>query len=321
VSRRFHFLKGVNFMFRKTLLATSALVVASSMALASQHAVPTGKALRAMHEGRALAQPGLILGKDMMPIAVNAAKPGNNAQGNKIFTPGAKSDFSKAPNARVLSYFGWLAGKSGPHTSGPYSYCFAYSGSKCISGETYSYVYNSATRSAAQPFTGEKKASVVAIYAEQYSGTGGGTISIHNNTTSGCGYATTSCPGTAVAGASGTFTSPPAFTGNFSAGELQTVTFPSVKLTKTNTYWIVVSGGASNGTVAWNGQDSNFTSQTTFGQVGEDFNDKYSYTFHEHYYTRSGYTQNYNTPYSGGTGGWIQTSAFAGDESGAFSVN
>jgi len=237
-----------------------------------------------------------------------------DSKDKKIFTPGGVGDFSKSPNARVISYFGWLASKSGPHTSGPYSYCYQYNNSNtCISGYKYSYIYNSDTRSAAQPFTGVAKASQVAIYAEQYSGSGGGTISIYKDNSG--------APGTLVAGATGTFTSPPAFLGNFSAGELQTVTFPKVKLNKANQYWVVVSGGSTNGAVAWDAQDSNFTTDAAY-TMGEDFNDQYSYTFHEHYFTAGGYNYTYNTPYSGGSGGWIVTAAgFYGDPSGAFSVN
>lgn len=62
-------------MFRKTLLAASALVAAGATALANQHAVPNWQVEQAMRDSRARSQPGLILGKDLIPIAVRDGPP------------------------------------------------------------------------------------------------------------------------------------------------------------------------------------------------------------------------------------------------------
>jgi hypothetical protein len=301
-------------MFRKTLIATSALVAASSVAFASQHVVlPKGQTMQSlMHKAMSKKMPGVIFSKNNTPVAIRAQIGKGHAVGHeaKFMPPGKINDFSKSKNSLYLSWFGWFGGANhiqyGPST---YSYCFEYSGNTCISGyyEKFSEKVNIA-QSAAQPFTGAKSASSVSIAAAQYSGSGGASVSIYDDNNS--------APGTKVAG--GSFSTAPAFTG-LCCSAVETVNFKPVSLNKKKQYWVVVSGNGSNGRVAWLGQSANWTAYPN----GEDYNETGSTVVNLTYRTDCcGYHETIHTTYHSGTGGWIHTSSFTYEaQPGAFSVN
>ncbi|HTT84930.1 MAG TPA: hypothetical protein VMF67_15750 [Rhizomicrobium sp.] len=295
-------------------------MAATSMAYASQQHVklPHGQTMQQLIRQPMLKKmPGAVFGtKTNAPIGVKfegvVEKGAVGKQPMHLPKHAAVGNFSLSPNALFLSWFGWFGGAAdiqyGPST---YSYCYSYSsGGKCVSGyyEKYSEKVN-IKQSAAQPFTGAKKATGVSIGAEQYSGSGGATVGIYSGST----------PTTKLA--SGSFSTAPAFTGLCCSG-LETVTFKKpITLNKKNTYWVVVSGNpsAGSGRVAWNGQALNWTTYP----AGEEYNETGSTVVNLTYLTyRSNYHETIHTTYHSGTGGWIHTSSFTYEEQpGAFQIN
>jgi len=316
-------------MFRTTLLTTSALVVATSLALATgqlgrmSHPTRMEIAKEAMRRAFERKMPGVIFDrKNGTPIAIRLPlDPGNQGKGGeaKSVPRGKWSNFSKSKTALYIPWFGWFAGnvdiQYGPST---YSYCYSYSsGGKCVSGyyEKFSEKVNIA-QSAAQPFAGLDSARSVTIAAAAYSGAGDGKIAIYSSAQ--CAASAASCPGTPIPGASGTFSATTHY--GPCCSELITVNFPPVKLDKKKTYWVAVSGnGADSGRVVWFGQSSNWTQYPN----GEDYSEAGSTVINLTYKTfRSGYHETIHTTYHSGTNGWIHTASFSYEEQpGAFSVN
>jgi len=316
-------------MFMKTLLATSALVVASSMAVAATHPAtkPTLSVLKQMDREHAISkgivvnQKGFQLGAHVLGH-VNGT--GKNAKQSGYSTPkgGGYSNLSTETNALFVSWFGWFAGGTNIHSAYSGSFCYSYSGNgACINHYKYKVSETeNISQSAAQPFTGAKKASQVQLGAEQYSGSGGAEVDLDANTAA-CGPGTASCPGSKLA--HGSFPTPVAFTGQCCSG-LQTVALnKKVKLSPTSQYWVVLkANGSPSGRVAWNGQASNWTSlggeqynYTLYEKIAET----YGTTAHTNY---CGGVCHYNTTINENSGGWIHTSAFSYDEqSGGFSVD
>jgi hypothetical protein len=302
-------------MFRTTLLVTSALVVASSMALANQNGkLPQGKTIQSLsRDFISKKMPGAVFGKNNTPIGIRApVSLVKGAHGKEaLAVPGGTGDFSKSKNALFLSWFGWFAGATseqlGPST---YSYCYSYSGNgKCVSGyyEKISEKVN-IQQSAAQPVTGLSSAKSIQIGAEQYSGSGGGSVGIYSDSGG--------VPGAELGG--GKFNSAPAYTGLCCSG-LQTIKIkPALTLNPSSQYWVVVSKNGSAGRVVWDGSNSNFTAFPT----GEDYNEVGSTVENFTYKTyRSGYHDTVHTTYHSSTGGWIHTSSFTFEEQpGAFEI-
>jgi hypothetical protein len=298
-------------MFRNTLLVTSALVVASSVAFASQHVkLPHGQTLQGLtREFVSNKMPGVVFSKNNTPIAVRSTVSVKGAHGkDPIFVPGGTGNFSKSKNALFLSWFGWFAGATseqlGPST---YSACYSYSGGgNCISGyyERISEKIN-IQQSGAQPVTGITGAKEIQIGAEQYSGSGGAKVALYTDAGG--------VPGTRLGG--GAFNTAPAYTGMCCSG-LQTVKIkPAITgLNPSSQYWVVVSKNGTGGRVAWNGQDSTWASFPT----GEDYNETGTTVENFTYKTyRSGYHDTVHTTFHSSTGGWIHTSSFSWEASNA----
>ena len=317
-------------MFRTTLLTTSALIVATSLALATGQFEKMSHATRAEFVREAMRRvferkmPGVIFDrKSGTPMAIrlqfDAGKQGKRGEARGV--PRRKVDnFSKSKNALYVPWFGWFAGNAniqyGPSS---YSACYSYSANgKCVSG--YSYRISEKVnmqQSAAELFTGLNTARSVTIAAAAYSGAGDGRIAIYGS--GQCAASAASCPGTAIPGASGTFSSAPAYTG-LCCSAVETVNFPSAKLDKKKTYWVVVNGKGETGPdhLIWFGQSSNWTiiqQHMAYNEIGTTV---VNYTYKTF---RSGYHETVHTTHHTGTGGWIRTDAFSFEEPAAMSVN
>jgi len=308
-------------MFIKTLLATSALVVASSMAVAATHQIhtPTLNQLKASQREHLIAK-GIVVNEKGFQLAVRAlGHSDGNAKNGKALPPKSKGvgTLSDETNALFVSWFGWFAGGTSVKSDYAGSFCYSYNASDvCINHYKYKESFSeNIHQSAAQPFTGAKKAAGVSIGAAQYSGSGGAAVAIYSDNAGN--------PGNKVAGAGGAFSTAPAFTGQCCSG-LETVTFKkSVKLTPADQYWVVVSqNGSANGRIAWNGQASNWTA------LGGE---QYNYTLSEKIYETYGTTAHtyycgghctYKTTINENSGGWIHTSAYSYSEpSGGFRID
>jgi hypothetical protein len=307
-------------MFMKTLLATSALVVASSMAVANTHPVqkPTLKQLEAQHRDHLIAK-GIVVNDKGFQLAVHAlGHADGNVKNAKVLPP--KKGFgtlSDETNALFVSWFGWFAGATAEKSDFSGSFCYSYNASDvCINHYKYKESFSdNIHQSAAQPFTGATKAKGVSVGAAQYSGSGGAEVAIYTDNGGN--------PGTSLA--HGAFSSAPAFTGQC-CSSLETVTFKKpLKLTATSQYWVVLSqNGSANGRVAWQGQATNWTSLG-----GEQYNytlaekilETYGTTAH-HDYCGSGHNCTYKTTINESSGGWIHTSAYSYSEpSGGFRLD
>ena len=321
----------------KALLATTALVAASSLAFAANHGhMPKGQTPAIIKTLKEKAMPGVILNSKGVALGIRAqVKAGSNAHGmpaKHLPASGGYSNFSKSKNALFLSWFGWFASNraaaSGPYS---YSYCYSYNSNftQCLNYAHVSYSFSyKVKQSAAQPFKGVSTASQISAGSERYGGLGGqAKLGIYANkkatSASPCGTpfgysssAAASCPGKKVA--SGTFSTSVSFTGLCCSG-LQTVTFSPVTLTAKKQYWVVMSGGSKGNWVVWNGQDSDFTAFPT----GEQYKVAGTSHFHEKVTTtRSGHTSVYNNTFSFNTHGWVHINPFSFiEQQAAFSVN
>jgi hypothetical protein len=316
-------------------LATTALVAATSLAFAANHGhLPKGQTPAVIKQLREKSMPGVVLGSRNLPIAVRAQKVAAGAHGKPaVHVPGGGgySNFSKSKNALFLSWFGWFVsnrqGASGPYS---YSYCYSYNStySQCLNyaNVTYSFSYK-VKQSAAQPFNHVASAKSISVGSEGYDIGGGygskGKVGIYSNSTT-CGtpygYSSStpaSCPGAAVAGASGTF-SGPSYTGLCCSG-LETVNFNQTSLSKKKQYWVVMSANGKNNWLVWNGQDSDFTQYPW----GEDYKVAGSSKFHETVVTQNnGNSSTYHDTYTFNTHGWVHVNPFTFEEQqAAFSVN
>jgi len=325
-------------MFRKTLLATSALVVASSMALASQHqTLPRGtmpKTIQQLrHDAIVKRMPGVILNRNNVPVGIrvslSAIKQG--AKGKDVQPHDAAavySNFSTEKNARFMAWFGWYGSNSASNPHGSYSFCISYSGSNCLRYEDVKYSdHLNSVRDAAQPFKTKGVAFIahsISIGAEEYGAIGGnGKVGLYTNhtstSTSPCGTASyskaASCPASPIAGASGTFTAPST---TLCCTGLETVTLTTdPTLTKKTQYWVVMTGNGAGNQLIWNGQAAAWNKATTT----EDFQENGTTVYHTTVKTTGGYSHVYNTTYHSSTGGWIHVVAFSnGEQAGAFSV-
>lgn len=325
-------------MFTKALLATSALIVASSMAFAHAQAPTKQQAIQntLKLQRQALAAKGIITNKQGAQIAVRAMGKSNGVGSAAKFIPNATSgnysNFGKSKNALFISWFGWFAGGTSGASNFSGSFCYSYSANgACINHYKYhdqaSYTIS---QSAAQPFKAHGgSATSISVGAAQYSGSGGMKIALYTNkvatSTSPCGTvvgfsssAAASCPGTKLASA--TFSSPPAYTGLCCSG-LDTVSIAATKLAKHKQYWVVLSRNGSNkGRIAWNGQASNWTAYPG----GEGYNDRYKDKIDDTYHTtaRDTYKGTYKTTINQNTQGWVHALSFTYEaQPGAFSVN
>jgi hypothetical protein len=306
-------------MFRKSLLAKSALVVASSvvssLALAAdEHVTPSQKAIvRAMGQllsRDALGKRGMVLNQDGVPIGIRAPISARKALGTGPAKnpPGGRgySNFSKDKNALFLSWFGWFAGDS--HSS--YKYSHHTSSYQQVSVFT---VTRHLQQSVAEPFTGLKSVGEISLGAEQYSGTGGATVGLYSN--AACASGTPSCPGNAITSAS--LQSPPAFTGLCCSG-LETVSIAPTALNKKSTYWIVVGSNGSNGRVTWNGQNDNFTAPPTGAAYKYEGTTVYHTTSYDYLIGTTFFSQ--HTVHAN-SNGWIHLNSFSyGEQQAAFHV-
>jgi len=327
------FIKGGYTMFRTTLLTTSALIAATSLAIATgqfekmSHATRMEIVKEAVRRAFERKMPGVIFDrKSGTPMAIQLPlDPGKQGKGGDArVVPRRKVDnFSKSKKSLYIPWFGWFAGNAdmqyGPST---YSYCYSYSaGGKCVSGyyEKFSEKVNIA-QSAAEPFTGLDRARSVTIAAAAYSGAGDGRIAIYESAQ--CAASAASCPGTAIPGASGTFSSAPAYTG-LCCSAVEAVNFPSARLDKKKTYWVVVNGKGETGPdhLIWFGQSSNWTEIPNSNIMA--YNESGTTVVNLTYKTfRSSYHETIHTTYHSSTGGWIHTTSYTYEEEpGAFSVN
>lgn len=301
-------------MLRKAFLATSALVVASSMAVAGTHQLTHQSlaTLKQMHrnnlvkKGMIVSQKGIALGVRFQGQTHGVGKPAK-------FVPGTGyTNFSKSPNALFISWFGWFGGATSAQ-SGPFSgsFCESYSGSVCINRYKYRYsISDQIHQSAAQPFHGKGSATSLTVATAQYSGSGGAHAGLYSDNGG--------APGGQLGG--GDYNSAPAFTG-LCCSSVETVTFPTVVLSKKKQYWVVVSQNSdgANGRVAWEGQARDWTQYPG----GEDYNANIHEVIQSTYgTTRFNNFYTYHTSFNSSTGGWIHTSSFTFEaQPGAFSVN
>lgn len=315
-------------MLRKTLLVTSALIVAGSMAFASPKGTPrpghhTIAQIRQLQR-EALAKKGFILDKRGIPIAIlrPPVSPGSRTaavgEAVPLFTPGhhnSYSNFSKSKNALYITWFGWFAGDTAINSTFSGSFCYSYSGSTCINHYKYTdHISETVSDSVAAPFSGVESASSISL---GISG-GPGKVAIHENhvATSSNPCATPSgapsCPGKRIKGASGTFSG--TGSGFF---PVATVSFNPVNLRKKARYWVVPDGDAGNRLV-WGAEASNWTGLEPTADykasIHEVINSTYGTTRYNNWYT-------YHTSFNSSTNGWVSTADMGPDWPGAFSIN
>jgi hypothetical protein len=312
-------------MLRKTLFVTTALVVASSMAFAKSNVPPRFQGTKV----------NPVRVQEAWKATTMAIRPAGYkhllkaTRGQPAVIPGKPiaSNLNKDVNAAYLGSFGWYGAENVPGSSGTNSYSFyiclsnscLHEGFVKIGNEHYK--SNGVQGQAAVPFTNKKgssPASITAAIGSYFGDPASGTIGIYTNNTNaskcgtGNGYSTvtpTSCPGTLVAGTSGTFTASHSwyFSETPCCGNLQTITLAGGGALKKKTqYWVVMgSGGAADNYVIWMGSNSNFTA--TMNGAQQDFNvaDSGYYKYHYTATSASHKTGNLTDNYSFGSKGWV----------------
>jgi hypothetical protein len=286
-------------MFKRTLLVTSALVVAASMAVAAGN----HKNMSPVYKAR-VAKTLVPVGKGKFGAAAAVmntklgTQHGKPASWQDIKTPGTTfSNFSSSANAAFISWYGW------------YGQAVSASGttSRCNSTYTscYQVGYNATIKqAAAEKFTGTgrvaKKIELGAFAIPNYSScsywnschTSVGNVGLYSNGTGAACSGTSragapSCPGTAIHNASGNFSATPS-----SALCCTVITVPIHKTTLAagTQYWVAVTGasGGSN-VVGWDLENSDFS----FNPLGSIV---YHTVFHTNFTT--GGTNSYNS-------GWL----------------
>lgn len=326
-------------MITKTLLATTALVAASSMAFAGWHGtLPRGQTWQQHQQLRREAllkqMPGVRLDKNNVVIARVFTTTSKNAVGHdaKVLPHGSKVDnFSKSKNALFLSFFGWAVSNrsASNHYSGSYCISYGQNGS-CLNYEQYKEQYKDTNQqSRAEPFKGLKSASEITVAAAQQSGTTGGyTVGIYSNHTTttsqpcgggGNGYSELSAPScpTGTALAAGTYSTPPTWTG-LCCSALHTVTFSPITLNKKSQYWVVMTAPGTTNTVYWNGQDTNFSTLPPGSLYKYAYSSSYKDTYKT---TKSGHSNTAHGSYHTSTKGWVHAISYSVEDTNpAFAV-
>ncbi|HEX4078270.1 MAG TPA: hypothetical protein VHX61_05275 [Rhizomicrobium sp.] len=112
-------------MFRKTLLATTALVLGASVAYAGtvHHGMMPGSKNHPKFLN--LGVPGHMVGHGLVPLALGTGHTSTKPVHNNILKPHKGSNFSKEANAQWISWYGYIADSESEcsYISSNYHYC------------------------------------------------------------------------------------------------------------------------------------------------------------------------------------------------------
>jgi len=286
-------------MFKGAIMVTTALVVATSMALAAGQGSTNSGPAHKTRVAKSLVQVGKV-SRGFAPALLNTkpgTRPGKSADWQDIRTRGKTFDnFSRSANALFLSWYGWAAQAN--TGSGIGYHCTSTS---CYSvGITYS-VHQGAALKLTGTGNEVKKIELGAFEQQNYPSCvswgschgGMGSVALYSNATGSACAGTSShgiapsCPGTAIKNASGTFS---AAAPSALCCDVISVPIHKTTLAAGTQYWLYVTGGpGGDNAIAWDSEDSDF-SQNPMGSM------VYHFTFHTNFTT--GAVNDYNS-------GWL----------------